>query len=345
MRVRGRIAILFFAMLFLLSSILTGCGSTKKEEQEKSNKLKIVATDYAPYDFARQVAGDAADVSMLLSPGEEAHSFEPTPRDMIKIRQCDVFVYTGGESEEWVTDILKDLDTKITVVKLMDCVDLYEEESVEGMESDGHDHSHEGETAEEHAAHAHEADEDDHDHADGEEPEYDEHVWTAPANAIKITKALGKAFAKADPSKKAVYDTNTEGYVAQLNELDQAFWDVVNHAKRKTLIFGDRFPLRYFVEEYGLRYYAAFPGCASDTEPSAKTVVFLIDKVKEEKIPVVFHVEFSNESMADTICEDTGAKKLQFNACHNISKEQFKKGVSYLDLMWDNVEVLKEALQ
>lgn len=367
MRVRGRIAILFFAMLFLLSSILTGCGSTKKEEQGKSNKLKIVATDYAPYDFARQVAGDAADVSMLLSPGEEAHSFEPTPRDMIKIRQCDVFVYTGGESEEWVTDILKDLDTKITVVKLMDCVDLYEEESVEGMESDGHDHSHEGETAEEHAAHAHEtdendhdhegetakehaahaheADEDDHDHGDGEEPEYDEHVWTAPANAIKITKALGKAFAKADPSKKAVYDTNTEGYVAQLNELDQAFWDVVNHAKRKTLIFGDRFPLRYFVEEYGLRYYAAFPGCASDTEPSAKTVVFLIDKVKEEKIPVVFHVEFSNESMADTICEDTGAKKLQFNACHNISKEQFQKGVSYLDLMWDNVEVLKEALQ
>jgi zinc transport system substrate-binding protein len=257
---------------------------------------------------------------MLLAPGEEAHSFEPTPRDIIKIQNCDVFVYTGGESEEWVDDILESLDHEITTVRLMDCVELYEEEVVEGMETDD-------------------------DEEDGEEAEYDEHVWTSPANAIEITKAVGDAFAKADPAYKSVYQENAEGYVRQLTELDQAFWDVVNSAKRKTLVFGDRFPLRYFVEEYGLSYYAAFPGCASETEPSAKTVAFLIDKVKEDQIPVVFHVEFSNEDMADTICEDTGAKKLQFNACHNISKEQFANGTSYLDLMWDNVEVLKEALK
>lgn len=315
--------VFFISILLLLTSVFFGCS--REEATEDSDKTKIVATDFAPYDFARNVAGDAAQVSMLLSPGEEAHSFEPTPKEMIQIQECDVFVYTGGESDEWVSDVLKDLDSDITVVKLMDCVELYEEETVEGMEGEGHDHEEE--------EHAHE------DHA-----EYDEHVWTAPANAIKITKALCETFKKADQIHREEYEKNADAYTKKLQELDQAFWDVVNHAKRKTLIFGDRFPLRYFVEEYGLDYYAAFPGCASDTEPSAKTVAFLIDKVKEEEIPVVLHVELSNQDMADTICEDTGAVKRQFNACHNISKEQFEDGVGYLDLMWENVEVLKEAL-
>jgi len=304
----------------LCIGMLTGCMGLQPEEEKDTGRMQIVATDFAPYDFARHAASGAADVTMLLAPGEEAHSYEPTPRDMLKIQNCDVFVYTGGESEEWVSDILDDLDQQITVVRLMDCVELYEEEAVEGMEAEEHEHEHD------------------------EEEEYDEHVWTAPANAIKITKALGKAFEKADPKHKAVYQENTESYTEQLRELDQAFWDVVDHAKRKTLIFGDRFPLRYFVEEYGLTYYAAFPGCASDTEPSAKTVAFLIDKVKEEKIPVVFHTELSNQQMTDTICEDTGAVKREFHACHNITKEQFEQGLGYLDFMWENVEVLKEAL-
>jgi zinc transport system substrate-binding protein len=305
-------------VLVMCAGIFTGCRQNSKTS-ETSGKMNIVATDFAPYDFAKRVAGNAADVTMLLAPGEEAHSFEPTPRDIIKIQNCDVFVYTGGESEEWVDGILGSLDHEITIVRLMDLVDLYEEEVVEGMEAEEEE--------------------------DAEEEEYDEHVWTSPANAITITKKIGSAFAKADPAYKAVYQENTESYVEQLQELDQAFWEVVNQASRKTLVFGDRFPLRYFVEEYGLSYYAAFPGCASETEPSAKTVAFLIDKVKEDQIPVVFHVEFSNEDMANTICEDTGAKKLQFNACHNISKEQFQEGIGYLDLMWDNVEVLKEALK
>lgn len=301
--------------------LLTGCQGQRTDTEHKSGKISIVATDFAPYDFARNVAGDAAEVTMLLAPGEEAHSYEPTPRDMIKIQNCDVFVYTGGESEDWVTDILEDIDKDITVVRLMDCVELYEEETVEGMEAEEHDHEH-GE----------------------EEAEYDEHVWTAPENAIKITKAVGETLEHADPKNQAVYQENTESYVEQLQELDQAFWDVVDHAKRKTLIFGDRFPLRYFVEEYGLTYYAAFPGCASDTEPSAKTVAYLIDQVKEENIPVVFHIELSNQEMVDTICEDTGAVKREFHSCHNITKEEFEQGTGYLDFMWENVEVLKEAL-
>ena len=312
--------------VILCTGMLTGCGNWQTDTENETGKLDIVATDFAPYDFSRRVAAGAANVTMLLAPGEEAHSYEPTPRDMIKIQNCDVFVYTGGESEEWVSDILEDLEADIMVIRLMDCVELYEEETVEGMEAEEHDHDHS------------------HDHEDEEEAEYDEHVWTAPANAIKITQALGEAFERADPSYRSVYQENTESYVAQLRDLDQAFWDVVDDAERKTLIFGDRFPLRYFVEEYGLDYYAAFPGCASDTEPSAKTVAFLIDKVKEEQIPVVFHTELSNQQMADTICEDTGVVKREFHACHNVTKEQFEQGLGYLDFMWSNVEVLKEAL-
>lgn len=314
-----RLLITIFCIVSCVS-LFTGCNHEKVDSEIKKDKINIVATDFAPYDFSRHVAAGAADVTMLLAPGEEAHSYEPTPRDMIKIQNCDVFVYTGGESEEWVSDILDDLDQEIETVRLMDCVQLYEEEAVEGMEAEEHEHE------------------------DEEEGEYDEHIWTAPTNAVKITKALGEAFEKADPKYKSVYQENAESYMEQLRELDQAFWDVVDHAKRKTLIFGDRFPLRYFVEEYGLTYYAAFPGCASDTEPSAKTVAFLIDKVKAEEIPVVFHTELSNQQMADTICEDTAAVKREFHACHNITKEQFEQGLGYLDFMWNNVEVLKEAL-
>lgn len=317
-----KVCICLFLFLFLLS----GCGRKEIEVEKDHNKIKIVATDFAPYDFAKNVAGEGGDVTMLLSPGEEAHSFEPTPKEVIEIQNCDVFVYTGGESEEWVTDILKDLDRDIRVVKLMDCVDLYEEETIEGMEVNEHGHEHEEE------------------HGQEERAEYDEHVWTAPENAIKITRYLCEAYQEADPAHADIYEENADFYTKKLKKLDQAFWDIVTHAKRKTLVFGDRFPVRYFVEEYGLDYYAAFPGCASNTEASAKTVAFLIDKVKKEQIPIVFHVELSNEDMADTICEDTGAKKRQFSACHNISKEQFEKGVGYLDLMWDNVKVLKEAL-
>lgn len=325
-----KVRIYLMILIVALTGVFSGCD--RQEVKNDPDKINIVATDFAPYDFAKRTAGDAAEVSMLLSPGEEAHSFEPTPKEMIQIQKCDVFVYTGGESDEWVSEILEDLDHSITVVKLMDCVDLYEEETVEGMEAGDHEHGHE----EEHEG------EEEHEHED--RSGYDEHVWTAPENAIKITRYLSEVFSKVDEKNQEVYETTAASYMKELKELDQAFWDVVNHSKRKTLIFGDRFPVRYFVEEYGLEYYAAFPGCASDTEPNAKTVAFLIDKVKEEEIPVVLHVELSNENMADTICEDTGAKKRQFNACHNISKEQFEAGVGYLDLMWENVEVLKEAL-
>lgn len=302
--------------LTLLCLPLAGCGA---EAAEETDGISVVATVFAPYDFARQLVGDRGEVTLLLPPGSEAHSYEPSPKDIIEIQNCDVFIYVGGVSDAWVTDVLESVGDGVRTVTLMDCVELLEEEHVEGMEIDEHEH-------------------------DDGEVEYDEHVWTSPRNAKLICEKIAAALSEADPEGEAEYSAALEGYCAELDELDAAFTDVVANGVRNTIVFGDRFPLLYFAKAYGLDYYAAWPGCADEAEPSAATVAFLIDKVNEENIPVVFHIELSNEDMADTICEATGAEKLLFSACHNVTRAQFEEGVTYLDLMWQNVDALKEAL-
>lgn len=302
--------------LTLLCLPLAGCGA---EAAEETDGISVVATVFAPYDFARQLVGDRGEVTLLLPPGSEAHSYEPSPKDIIEIQNCDVFIYVGGVSDAWVTDVLESVGDGVRTVTLMDCVELLEEEHVEGMEIDEHEH-------------------------DDGEVEYDEHVWTSPRNAKLICEKIAAALSEADPEGEAEYSAALEGYCAELDELDAAFTDVVANGVRNTIVFGDRFPLLYFAKAYGLEYYAAWPGCADEAEPSAATVAFLIDKVNEENIPVVFHIELSNEDMADTICEATGAEKLLFSACHNVTRAQFEAGVTYLDLMWQNVDALKEAL-
>ena len=288
-------------------------SANKKSEE----KLKIVATNFPAYDFSRAVAGENADIKMLVSPGAETHDFEPTPQDIIDIKNSDLFVYVGGESDEWISDIIKDIDLDETkVVKMMDVVSVVEEDVIEGMEAEEEEE-------------------------EGEEVEYDEHVWTSPKNAVKIVNAiLEKVSDKSDNYKK-----NAEEYIKKLNELDAEFREVVKNANRKTVIFGDRFPLRYFVDEYGLNYYAAFPGCAEQTEASSKTISFLIDKVKSEKVPVVFKIELSSGKIAETIAKEAGVKVVEFNVVHNVSAEDFKAGVTYVTLMKKNVSALKEALQ
>ena len=302
--------------LTLLCLPLAGCGA---EAAEETDGISVVATVFAPYDFARQLVGDRGEVTLLLPPGSEAHSYEPSPKDIIEIQNCDVFIYVGGVSDAWVTDVLESVGDGVRTVTLMDCVELLEEEHVEGMEIDEHEH-------------------------DDGEVEYDEHVWTSPRNAKLICEKIAAALSEADPEGEAEYSAALEGYCAELDELDAAFTDVVANGVRNTIVFGDRFPLLYFAKAYGLEYYAAWPGCADEAEPSAATVAFLIDKVNEENIPVVFHIELSNEDMADTICEATGAEKLLFSACHTVTRAQFEAGVTYLDLMWQNVDALKEAL-
>ena len=315
-------------IVFIIASLLFAMAAAGQAQTPtgngSGNKLRVVATIFAPYDFAREIAADKADITMLLSPGSESHSYEPTPRDIIKIQNCDIFIYAGGNSDAWVDRILSSMNTSnMKIIKLMDCVEAAEEEIVEGMEGDsdrGHDN---GE----------------------EEAEYDEHVWTSPKNAKTIVQKIADTLCEVDAANADAYKANASVYLKKLDSLDSAFKEVVNNAVRRVIVFGDRFPFRYFADAYGLKYSAAFPGCSTDTEPSARTVAFLIDKIKKDAIPVVFHIELSNERMARTISEATGAKVLLLHSCHNITRDDFHSGISYLDLMNRNVIALKEALQ
>ena len=349
--------------------LLSGCGGQNKisggksapGSGEESGKISVVTTIFPPYDFVREIAGDHVELKMLLKPGEESHSYEPTPQDMIAIQKSNVFIYTGGENDVWVEDVLSSMpNSERLTLRLVDCVDTVEEEHVEGMkESPGHthaDHDEEEHTHADHAGEEHTEEEhaaEDHAHADhaGESElevhsvhEIDEHVWTSPVNAALIVEQIKEVLIGADPSNRASYEKNAAAYEETLSELDQEFRDVTENAEHSLLVFGDRFPFRYFADEYGLDYYAAFPGCAGDTEPSAATMAFLIDKVKEENVPAVLKMELSNEDIANGIAEATGTEVKVFYSCHNLSAEDFESGETYLSMMQKNVETLKEVL-
>lgn len=321
----------------LCGSLLAGCGTERaegvSEEVQDDGRISVVTTIFPQYDFVRQIAGENVELKMLLKPGEETHSYEPTPQDIIAIQNSDIFIYVGGENDAWVEDILESMpEADMRTLKLMDCVDTVEEEHVEGMqEQPGHSHeeeeSHEDETEEEHSVH-----------------EIDEHVWTSPVNASAIVDKIKELLVQADPENRQIYEENAEAYEAELAELDAEFRDVVDNAGRRLVVFGDRFPFRYFADEYGLDYYAAFPGCASDTEPSAATMAFLINKVKEEEIPAILKMELSNENIANAIAEATGTEVRTFYSCHNLTAEEFEDGETYLSMMQKNVETLKEVL-
>ena len=289
-----------------------------------AEKIKIIATIFPQYDFVREIAGDAVDLTMLLRPGAESHSFDPTPQDIKRINGCDAFIYVGGESDEWARSILDSLSPesreRVRVVALMDLVDAVEEEVVEGMQEEADD-------------------EDEHD-----EPEYDEHVWTSPRNVRVIVSSLADLLCELDPVNAETYRKNAASYLERLDGLDKTFSAIARDAKRRTIIFGDRFPFRYLADAYGLKYYAAFPGCSTDTEASAATIAFLIDKTKAENIPVVFYREFSNGDIARTISESTGAESMLLHSCHNISRDDFVSGVTYIELMTRNAESLRKAL-
>lgn len=319
-----KITPLFLGMALLLTSCNISSGKS-----EDSDKLSIVTTIFPPYDFVREIADDNVEITMLLEPGSESHSYEPTPQDIIKIQESDLFIYVGGEGDVWVDTILDSMDQPLNTIVLMDEVEAVTEEIVEGME---HEHEHE-----------HEHDENcDHDHS--EEAELDEHVWTSPENAIKIVESIRDELCSIDEENSGTYKTNADAYLKELNALNDNIKEIVKTGKRDTVVFGDRFPMRYFADCYDISYYAAFPGCSTDSEPSASTIAFLIDKVKEENIPVIFSIEFSNQKVAKTISEATGAKIYEFHSCHNVTSDDFKNGASYLSLMTRNAEVLKEAL-
>lgn len=311
-------------LIFLIILLLTGCAPL----QQQTDKTKVVATIFPLYDFAREIAGDDAEVKMLLKPGAEVHSYEPTPQDIIAIQNCDVFLYIGGESDEWVRNVLESIDTThMQVVALMDSVEAAEE--AEGGFAWNGEHEHN-----ENDAHIH-----------GEQSmEYDEHIWTSPKNAMLMAEAIGKALQAADRSHADGYESRATAYAEKLRQLDQDLTKTIAEAERNTIIFADRFPFLYLVRDYGLNYYAAYPGCSSEAEPSAATVAAIIEKVNETGVPIIFYIELSNRLMANTIAEATGAEELLLHSCQNVSKEEFDRGESYLSLMNQNIVNLRKAL-
>ena len=298
-----------------LVSLLFLCLGGEVNVTEKE-RLSVVATSFAPYDFARQIGKGRAETTMLLSPGEESHTYEPTAADIMKIQNCDVFIYGGGESDEWVEDILGSIDTeKIAVIRMMQVTGAVTEKLVEGMEAE----EEEGEA------------------------EYDEHVWTSPTNAIKITKAILNAMCEKDGNNAGYYQNNAKSYMDELQGLDVAFSALRASAKDKYFVVGDRFPFRYLADRYSFRYYAAFPGCSAQTEANPVTLAFLINKIKSEKIPVVFKVDLSTGNIASSISEATGAKVMTLYSCHVISADDYANGETYVSLMKRNIDGLTAA--
>lgn len=319
--------LLIFALLLVLPG-LVACSpageqttnTTPASQQEaSSDKLQVVTTIFPSYDFIRAIAGDKVELKLLLPPGAESHSFEPSPQDLIQAENSDLFIYVGGHSDHWAQKIVENRGSDKASLALLDLVPTLNEEIVEGMEEEEEEESE-------------------------EDFEVDEHVWTNPQNAIKLVEAFNQTLAELDPANKDYYQERTKDYVAELKKLDQDFEDLFSKAEHKVIIVGDRFPLRYFTERYGLEYYAAFPGCSTEGDASPQTVAFLIDKVKAEQIPVVFHIELSSAKLAETIAQESGAKVALFHSCHNLSPEDFQAGLGYLDLMRQNLDTLKDSI-
>ena len=315
---------------------LSGCGTSKSGEDTKDKKIKIVTTIFPEYDWVMQILGDKADkadVTMLLDKGVDLHSYQPSTADIAKISEADVFIYVGGESDEWVEDVLKEAkNKKLKVINLMDVMGdkAKEEEVKEGMQPE-----------EEEAEEAKDGKEE-------EEVEYDEHVWLSLKNAKIFTKKIADVLSEVDKDDAKTYQANYESYAKKLDDLDKKYADAVASAKNKTLVFGDRFPFRYLVNDYGLDYYAAFVGCSAESEASFETVTFLAKKVDELGLSDVLTIEGKNHKIAKTVIENTKEKNqkvLTLDSMQSTTAKDVKDGATYLGIMEKNLEVLKEALK
>lgn len=321
--------------MLLTAGALAGCG--EKNKSEKNADLSIVATIFPGYDWVREIMGDEAenaDITMLMDNGTDLHSYQPTADDISKISKCDLFIYAGGESDEWVKDALKQAENKdMKVINMIEMLgdSVKTEEVVEGMESE-HDHDHD----------------EDGDHNDSDqEVEYDEHTWLSLKNAEMICEAIENDLSSLDPENKDIYKKNSEEYISKLSELDSKYQKTVDDAARKTVLFGDRFPFRYLTDDYGLDYYAAFVGCSAETEASFKTVKFLAEKVDELDLPCVMTIEGSDHKIAETIIRNTADKDqkvLTMDSMQAVTASDLKDGKTYLSVMEKNLEALKEAL-
>lgn len=309
------ILILIFALCFC------SCGDTAPE----SDGMKIVCTAFPQYDYIKNILGTDSGLTLLVDDGGDLHSYEPTAQDIIAIGSADLFVYLGGVSDMWAEGALKSANNPdLKTVALMDTVDTLEEEYAAGME---HDHEHE-------QVEAH----------DGDHSKEDEHIWLSLKNAAKITDYLCDALCEIDSQNATLYRENADKYIKKLNALDGEYQAIINTATRNTLLFADRFPFRYMTEDYSLTYYAAFAGCSSESEASFETMAFLIDKTKELNLPYILTIDGSDGSIAQMISGETGAKVLSLDSCQSVSSADIRQGVNYLNIMENNLEILREAL-
>lgn len=311
--------------LWIPAAVLSGCAP--QDDSAASNKLNIVTTIFPAYDWVREILGDETDraeITTLLDSGVDLHSYQPTVDDIVKISDCDLFLYVGGESDGWVDDALKNAPNKERkVIRLLDVLgdSAKAEETVEGMQEEEHDHE--------------------------EEAEYDEHIWLSLKNAQMLVAAISEALQESDPARKDTYAANAAAYAEKLSALDGEYRAAVDSGKYKTLLFGDRFPFRYLADDYGLDYYAAFPGCSAETEASFETVSFLAGKMDALGLPCVLTIEGTQHKIAETIVQNTAQKNQQvltMDSMQAVTANDASSGVSYLSIMEKNLSVLKKAL-
>lgn len=310
--------------LFMLVGVLAGCG--KQNDTNQTDKLSIVTTIFPEYDWVREILGDKADnaeITMLLDNGVDLHSYQPTADDIVKISDCDLFIYVGGESDEWVEDALRNAaNGNMKVINLLEVLgdSVKTEEIVEGMQEEEYEY----------------------------EEEADEHVWLSLKNAKMLVRVISKALQELDPNNKDIYAANADAYVKKLSALDAEYQAAVDAASNKTILFGDRFPFRYLVDDYGLRYYAAFVGCSAETEAGFETISFLAKRVDELKLPCVLTIEGAQHKIAETVVRNTTAKNqrvLTMDSMQSTTSKDVKNGTTYLSVMEKNLSVLKEALR
>ncbi|MCO8193060.1 metal ABC transporter substrate-binding protein [Anaerofustis sp. NSJ-163] len=338
------------ALLVLAMSLscFFGCGTNKEKKEE--GKIKIVTTIFPEYDWVMNVLGDKkdnADVTLLLDNGVDLHSYQPTADDILKISNCDLFIYVGGESDDWVQDVLKKADNKnMKVINLLDVLGdkAKEEEVIEGMQSDheheeGEEHEHDKDNEKEKAQVENNKE---------EEKEIDEHVWLSLNNAKVLVNKIGSTLMEIDKSNKDTFKKNTQDYIKKLDKLNEKYKETIKKANKKTLIFADRFPFRYMLDDYGLNYYAAFAGCSAETEASFKTVSFLSKKVDELSINYLITIEGSDKKLAKTIISNTKSKNqkvLTMDSMQSTTSKDIKEGKSYLDTMEKNLKVMEKAVK
>lgn len=325
-------AILISALLLFFA--FCGCSAQKAPESSASNEssaqtgskeLSVVCSIFPQYDFCREIMGETANIELLLKSKVDLHNYKPSAEDILKIKGCDLFIDVGGESDEWADDVLDSApEGKPSVLSLIDLVEAKEETPLEGMEEEEHEHD------------------DEHEDEHGEEK--DEHVWTSLKNAEKIVRAIAERLASLDEANAEKYKANADSYIQKLSALEKQYSETVKNAKRKTLVFADRFPFRYLADDYSLECFAAFSGCSAETQASFETVTFLAKKVEEKELPFVLVIDGSNGSVAETVASQSGAKIKALNSCQSVSEEEIENGETYLSIMQKNLDVLKEVL-